>query len=338
MKFNNVSILSVSSVDAPIRVTSRELGERLLPTLERIGLDADFIENLTGIVARRFWDDHVMPSDAATWAGEKAIEAAGIDRSKIGIIINASVCRDFVEPSTACLVHAKLGLAPECINYDLGNACLAFVNSMEIIAAMIERGRIDYGLIVDGEGSRYTVECTINRLLAPDCDISTFRDNFATLTLGSGGAAMILTRSDLAEDNHALVGSVSLAATEHNHLCRGQMERMVTDAHGLLVAGLELAGQTFKKAGEELGWTSDCLDQIITHQISAVHTTKFCSNMGLNEDILFKTFPEFGNIGPAAVPITLCKAIEAGRVRKGDRIGLMGIGSGINCSMMEVVW
>ncbi len=53
---------------------------------------------------------------------------------------------------------------------------------------------------------------------------------------------------------------------------------------------------------------------------------------------VYKTFPEFGNVGPAAIPITLSKALEAGRIQKGNRVALMGIGSGLNCAMMEVVW
>ena len=49
-------------------------------------------------------------------------------------------------------------------------------------------------------------------------------------------------------------------------------------------------------------------------------------------------YGEFGNIGPAAVPITLSKAVEQGRIKKGSRVALMGIGSGLNCSMAEVIW
>ena len=60
--------------------------------------------------------------------------------------------------------------------------------------------------------------------------------------------------------------------------------------------------------------------------------------IGIDKDRFHKTYPEYGNIGPAAVPYTLCKAVEAGKVQKGDVVGLMGIGSGLNCSMMEVRW
>jgi 3-oxoacyl-[acyl-carrier-protein] synthase-3 len=224
------------------------------------------------------------------------------------------------------------------MNFDVGNACLAFLNGMEIIGNMIERGQVDYGIVVDGEGSRFVVEATIKRLLSPDCDEKTFRDNFATFTLGSGGAAMVLARSDLAPDGHQFLGGVSLAATEHKDLCRGQVDSMQTDASALLVAGLQLAGATFNKAGKELGWRSEDLDQFILHQVSAVHTAKLIELLGLDDRKVYKIFPEYGNVGPAAIPITLSKALDEGRIHKNDRVALMGIGSGLNCAMMEISW
>ncbi len=338
MKFKNVSIMSVAHVEAPQRITSVQIGEMLTPTYDRFGIGNNLIETLTGILARRFWEEGVVPSAVATRAGELAIERAGIDRSRLGILINSSVCRDYIEPSTACIVHGNLGLDPHCMNYDVGNACLAFLNGMEIIGLMIERGQVDYGIVVDGESSRYAVECTIKRLLSPDCDMNLLRDNFATLTLGSGAAAMVLARSDLAPEGHPLIGSVAMAATQHNQLCRGQVDEMVTDPSALLTAGLELAIETYKKAQKELGWGTDDMNEYVTHQVSKVHVAKFVNTLGMTDGKFYKTFPEYGNIGPAAVPFTLSKSLDAGRIKKGDRIGLLGIGSGLNCSMMEVAW
>ena len=338
MRFENVSVAGLAHVDAPYRITSAELEEQLSPVIQRIGGRSDMIQSLTGIVARRFWETDQQPSRIATMAAEKAIQNAGIEKSRIGILLNTSVCRDYIEPSVACLVHGNLGLSPECMNFDVGNACLAFLNGMEIVGNMIERNQVDYGLIVDGESSRFVVETTIARLLASPVDAETFRASFATFTLGSGGAAMVLARSELAPEGHPFLGGVSLAATQHRNLCRGQVDRMETDASSLLVAGLELAALTFQKACRELAWQPDELDECILHQVSAVHTAKLIELLGLDKTKIYKTFPEFGNVGPAAIPITLSKSLEAGRIQKGNRVALMGIGSGLNCAMMEVVW
>ena len=339
MKFDNVSIVDLAHVDAPHRITSLDIEEMLAPAARRLGLKHNLIAGLTGIIERRWWDPETSFSDAATLAAEKVLEKSGLDRSKPGILLSTSVCKDYIEPSMASLVHGNLGLSPECMNLDVGNACLAFINGMEIVGNMIERGQVEYGIIVNAEGSRAAVEQTVERLLAPESDVKTFFRNFATLTLGSGAAAMILARSDLAPQGHRVVGGVTLAATKNNNrLCLGRPDGMITDSNGLLRAGLKLAVETWEKACRDMGWPGDVMNLYAFHQISKVHTTKFCDAVGIDQNKVFKTFPMFGNIGPAAVPITLSKALDAGRVKPGDRIGLFGIGSGINCCLMEVAW
>lgn len=338
MKFKNVVIQSLTAVDPPIRVTSIEIEKQLKATFDRLGIRDNLLEEVSGIGARRFWEEGTLPSDAATLAAEKALDDAGIDRGKIGVIINTSVCRDYLEPSTACIVHGNLGLADNCLNFDVGNACLAFLNGMDIASRMIERTEIDYALIVDGESSRPITEATIERLLDPDVDAEQFRAEFASLTLGSGAAAMILARKELAPQGHPYLGSVSRSATEFNKLCQGQMDRMVTDTRILLSEGLKLASKTFLAAKIAFGWVASELDQFIIHQVSKVHTDSLVKLLGLDPEKVHAIYPEMGNIGPASVPIVLAKAAELGRIKRGDRVALLGIGSGLNCSMAEIIW
>ena len=323
MLFKNVVIQSLAAIEPPIRVTSREIAERLRPTLERLGIRSNLLEEISGIGARRIWNANIQPSDAATMAAEKAIEEAGIGREKIGVIINTSVCRDYLEPSTACIVHGNLGLAENCINFDVGNACLAFLNGMDIAARMIERNDLEYALIVDGESSGPITEATIERMLNTDMDEQQFRAEFASLTLGSGSAAMVMSRRDLAPDGHAYLGSVTRAATEFNHLCRGHMHQMVTDTRTLLSEGLKLASKTFQAACVALGWVVSELDQFVIHQVSKVHTDSIVKLLGLDPAKVHAIYPEMGNIGPASVPIVLAQAVATGRVKRGDRIALL---------------
>ncbi len=338
MPFSNVSIIGLAHVDAPHRIPSTEIEQRLAKTAERLGVRPDLLSTLTGIQARRFWDEGVMPSDAATMAAERALEASGLDRARIGMLVNTSVCRDYIEPSTACIVHGNLGLSEACRNFDLGNACLAFLDGIDVVGNMIERGQLDYGLVVDGEGSRFVVEKTLQRLEDPNCDVKTFRDNFATLTLGSGGVAMVLGRADRHPEGHRVVGSVSVAATEHRKLCHGQVDGMVTNASALLLAGLDVAQRTFARASDVLRWKPEALDELVIHQVSAVHTMKLVELLGLDMQKVLAIYPEFGNMGPASIPTVLSKSAEAGRLKPGTRVALMGIGSGLNCSMMEIAW
>lgn len=338
MRFENVAIYSVAHVDATHRVSSAELEARLEPTLKRLRVPKGLLEGLTGIKARRMWDASVLPSDAAALAGARALAQAGIDRSRVGILISTSVCRDYVEPSTACLVHGKLELGPGCLNFDVGNACLGFLNGMDIVGNMIERGQIELGLVVDGENSRFVVDKTIERLAREDVDQAGFWANFATLTLGSAGAAMVLGRADALPHAHRYLGGVTLAATEHRDLCRGQVDHMETNSADLLTCGLELAERTWACAQTELGWQPERLDEVVVHQVSKAHTDKLRARLGIDEAKLLATYPEYGNVGPAGIPLVLAKAAELGRLRAGARVALLGIGSGLNCSMAEVVW
>ena len=338
MEFENVSVMSIAHAVPPHRISSDWIDSQLSQTMDRLGVHKGLLEQLSGIVARRFWDEGVQPSDVATQAANQAIEKAGIDPSKIGLLINTSVCRDWIEPSTACIVHGKLGLSSNCISYDLGNACLAFMNGMDTAAQQIETGQIEYALIVNGEGSRHVIGETMKRMADDDCSEAQFRAEFAALTLGSGAVAMILSRADLAPEGHRYLRSVSQAATEWSHLCRGTTEQMFTDTRTLLVEGLKLARHTWERALELFGWSVDRFDQFVLHQVSRVHTDQLCATLGIDSERCYKIYPEWGNVGPAGVPLTLSMAVDAGQIKKGDRVALLGIGSGLNCSMSELIW
>jgi hypothetical protein len=80
MLFKNVVIQSLAAVDPPIRITSQEITDRLEPAMQRLGIRGNLLEDISGIGARRFWNNGTQPSDAATLAAEQAIEEAGIDR------------------------------------------------------------------------------------------------------------------------------------------------------------------------------------------------------------------------------------------------------------------
>ncbi|WP_442683222.1 3-oxoacyl-ACP synthase III [Stenotrophomonas sp. JC08] len=338
MPFQNVSIAGLAHIDAPHTLTSKEINERLQPTLERLGIRADVLGDIAGIHARRLWDQGTQASDAATMAGQKALDDAGIGADKIGLLINTSVSRDYLEPSTASIVSGNLGIGEDCVTFDIANACLAFINGMDVAARMLERGDIDYALIVDGETSNLVYEKTMERMMAPDITAQQLRDEVAALTTGSGAAAMVLARAELVPDAPRYKGGVTRAANQWNKLCVGNLDRMVTDTRLLLIEGIKLATKTFEATREALGWAVDEIDQFVIHQVSQPHTNAFIKAFGIDPKKVMTIFGEHGNIGPASVPIVLSKLRQLGKLKKGDRVALMGIGSGLNCTMAEVVW
>ena len=338
MLFQHVAIAGLAHIDAPRRLSSDEINARLKPTLDRLGIKVDVLKDIAGINARHLWDEGMQASDAATLAGVKALADAGIDPDKVGLLVNTSVSRDYLEPSTASIVSGNLRLPDTCQNFDVANACLAFLNGMDIASRMIERGEIEYALVVDGETADLAYEKTIERMMRADSTEEDFRNEMATLTLGSGAAAMVLARAELAPGAPRYKGGVTRAATEWNKLCRGNLDGMVTDTRQLLVEGIKLAQKTFEVAKHKLGWVASELDEFVVHQVSKVHTAAFTKAMGIDPRKVLTIFGEHGNIGPASVPIVLSKLREMGRLKKGSRVALLGIGSGLNCSMAEVVW
>ncbi|VTR68555.1 3-Oxoacyl-(Acyl carrier protein) synthase III [Desulfosarcina cetonica] len=337
--FNNVAIEAVAYVLPTKVVTSTEIESQLAATMARLGMKPGMLQGLTGIRERRFWEAGQQASDVATLAAEKVLARTGIPREAIGCLISTSVSKDYIEPSVASLVHGNLGLADHCISYDIGNACLGFVNAMASLGMMIDAGFVDYGLIVDGENSRDVVAATLDRLRKPDAAAEAFRDQFATLTLGSGAVAMILCRSDLSTSGHLLNGAVTRAATRHCRLCLGQRDYMTADASKVMIFGVDLAKQTWDFASQVLAnWSDAEIDAYIPHQVSQRNMDVLNAKLGLTPQKHHLNFPTLGNIGPAAVPITLGQAAETGRIRPGNHVALMGIGSGLNCSMMSVTW
>lgn len=334
-RFSDTSVLSVASVDATRVVTSSEFDERLSDTYKRTELRTGMLEQLAGIRERRWWSEGVTYADGAAMAGAKALAQSGTDPADVGVMINTSVSRAHLEPSTAVAVHDALGLAPHCLNFDVANACLGFVNAMQIAGTMIDSGQVDYALIVNGEDAQAVQEATLARLSEPGTTASEVMGNFATLTLGSGAAAMVLGRASRHPEGHPVVGGVTRARTEHHGLCVGGVEQMSTDARKLLEAGMDLSADLWADAAEDFDW-ADGMDCYVSHQVSKIHTSAMCLRLGIDPERVPTTFPTRGNIGPASVPYTLAAAQTD--LEPGDRVLLMGIGSGLNACCTEVRW
>lgn len=331
--FDDVAVVSLVACEAPLIVTSAELDEYLAPLFARTRARAGLLKSLTGIVERRQWPEGVSFTDAAVMAGEKALDRAGIDRSRVGLLIDTSVARDRLEPSSAVTVHDTLGLATSCLNFDVSNACLGFLNGMHLAGVMIDSGQIDYAMVVDGEGNRELQQNTIARLTDPEAQLGDLFSNFASLTLGSGSAAVVMGRHSENPEGHKVVRGFFRADTSHHDLCVGSLEYMRTDAVALLDGGIGLAKAAWGDV-DKSGWLdAQCY---VLHQVSRVHTTAMVDVLGINPDRVPVTYPLYGNIGPVSIPFTLTTVEES--LSTGDQVLCMGIGSGLNVSVLELLW
>ncbi len=330
-----MALLAVNRVQAPVVLSSAEFDERLAPSLKRLRLSKKLLERASGVKERRWWSEGTGFDDAAVEAGGKAMAEAGIEPGQIGLLINTSVTRRNLEPSVASKIHHDLGLPSSAMNFDVANACLGFVNGMSLAANMIDSGQIKYALIVAGEDAQPTQETTFQRLNAENSTREDYLREFATLTLGSGAAAAVVGPADEHPGGHRIVGGVSRAGTQYHELCVGGPAGMYTDTKGLLDNGLDLVVNAWQEAHQS-GWDWRSMDRYVTHQVSKSYTNAIIKAVGLIRDRVPVTFPKWGNVGPASLPMTLSQ--EAETLKPGDRVLCMGVGSGLNTTMMELAW
>ena len=330
----NVALLSVATTIAPRITTSEDIDARLAPALKRLRLPRGLLQRVAGVHERRNWNEGQRFDDEAISAGKRALSEAGIDPSQVGLLINTSVTRKHLEPSVAVRIHHGLGLPSSAINFDIANACLGFVNGMSLAAGLIDSGQIKYAIVIDGEDADEIQHNTIERLINSDLARSDFMSEFASLTLGSGAAAAVLGPADAHPEGHRLLGGVTRAATQFNDLCVGSVDGMFTNGKALLKGGLDLVFSAWKEAQRDWNWTS--MDRYIIHQVSDVHTDSIIKATGMDRARVPLTYPRFGNVGPASIPITLAE--ESSKLDRGDRVLLMGVGSGLNTAMMELAW
>ena len=349
MLYKNVRIESFGYELPETVVTSQSLEERVAPIYQKLNLSYGRFEMMTGIRERRFWDDETTPSQASARAAEKAIARSGIDKEDIECLLHTSVCRDFLEPATATLVHDSLGLPPTATIFDISNACLGFVNGMVTLANMIELGQVTAGIVVGAEGGKRLIDRTIDDLLKdPTVTRDKLKVSFDSLTLGSGAVAVVLTRSSLSKSDHKLLGGAVRTASEHNDLCRVDKDtyfydplsypNMSTDYTGILNNGVALAAETWKAFQRELGWRGPDVNAFFTHQVSSVHQQVLFHTLELDQSKGFSTVEYLGNIASCSLPISLAIGIEEGRVNAGDRVVMMAAGSGLCVIVLGLEW
>jgi len=399
MQYTRVHIESIGYELPPVVVTSAELESRLAPTYEKLRIAPGQVEGLTGIRERRWWDEGYPLSQGAAAAARKALADSHVKPKDVEALIYAGVCREHFEPATACAVADAVGVSSDAYVYDISNACLGMLNGIIDIANRIELRQIKCGLVVSCESAREINEITIQRMLEnPTMD--EFSSSLATLTGGSGAAAVLLTdRSFTLSDRRRLAGCVTKAAPEHHRLCRwgvtlspvalGKLalnpdklklavrdlmepdtiptalkelmtsdylptavakllpsealpkaltQVMRTDSVAVLKHGVELGVRTWGAFLGSLGWARDQVDKVICHQVGSGHRDVVLRELGIPPEKDFSTYPYLGNMGTVSLPMSAALAEQRRFLNAGDKVGFLGIGSGLNCLMLGWEW
>jgi 3-oxoacyl-[acyl-carrier-protein] synthase-3 len=374
MKYSQVHIESIGYELPPVVISTAELESRLTPVYQALKMTPGQLELLTGINERRWWEPGYPLSHGAAAAARKALAAADLTAAEVDVLIYAGVCREQFEPATACAVAHELKLNPDAAIYDLSNACLGVLNGIVDIANRIELGQARAGLVVSAETAREINENVIDQMVRTK-SVELFRECVATLTGGSGAVAVLVVSEELSrEKRRKVLGGVTQNAPEYHALCRWGMKSLLpatihtvekvfgqqagalvqkgidfglrhvmipfmeTQAGEVLKYGVDLGLRTWKKFLGALGWKMDQLDKVICHQVGAGHRDAVLKALGIPPEKEFSTFEFLGNMGTVSLPLTAALAEEREFLQPGNRVGLLGIGSGLNCLMLGVEW
>lgn len=337
MLFEKVGIKSFAYYLPDKVITSGEIEDQISETYDRLKMAPGRLELMTGISKRRFWNPGTPPSTLSTEAAKIALSKSNTSALEIDLLIHASVCRDFLEPATASLVHQSLGLRNNCTFFDLSNACLGVLNAMALAANLIETGKIKNALVVSGENSGPLIFQTLKIIKEnPNLSRKDMKKLFANFTIGSAAVAILL--SEYEPRYPKLLGESSMVDSSCAHLCRGGGDvnslMMETDSDDLMEKGITLAGANWDKTQSLIGKT----DWVITHQVGLAHELALVKALNLENHKTYSTYRDFGNTGSCALPLTLMKLAETGQIKEGEILGLLGIGSGLSSLMMGLQW
>jgi len=284
----------------------------------RLDTSDAWIRARTGIIQRHIAAEAQASSDLALEAGRAALAAAGVQAAGLDLIIVATSTPDFVFPSTACLLQAKLGVS-NCAAFDLQAVCSGFVYALATADNFIRAGTHKRALVVGAE--------VFSRILD-------WNDRGTCVLFGDGAGAVVLAAAAKpglhasvlrADGSHAGILSVP------GNVCGGRivgspfLQMQGSQVFKFAVKVLdEVARETVAAAGMRL----EDIDWLIPHQANVRILEATAKKLGLPRDKLVVTVDHHGNTSAASVPLALDEYVRAGKIRPGHLVMMQGVGGG----------
>lgn len=294
------------------------------------------LEKITGIHERRVAVGEYAV-DLGIKAARQALAMSCYRAEELDIIVCTSISKynrenEFhLEPATAVRIRAAIGAGNARV-FDVVNACAGMFTGIYVLQGMIRSGMARCGLVVSGEQNMPLAETAARELR------HSFDGQLAALTLGDGGAALVLDRSP---DPHFGFQRIDLVTgAKHDHYCYSRPSRrgpggiLVTKARGLQRKGNEHFPAYFKRALDTTGWTLDDLQHIIPHQVSAraIENGVRAVSRYLGDampDITRCSADHYGNTSTTSHFLAIHDAILQGRIQNGHNAMLVSGASGI---------
>lgn len=288
----------------------------------------EWIFTRSGIRERHIAASDELASDLALHASRRAIEAAGLQPSDVGLIVLATTTPDMIFPSTACLLQSKLGIHG-CPAFDVQAVCTGFVYALATADMYVKAGHCKHALVVGTE--------VFSRILD-------WKDRGTCVLFGDGAGAVVLSRSDtpgvLAARLHAdgaHTGILSVPGT----VCGGRVEGspfVSMDGSAVFKLAVRVLGEVADEVLPAAGLAKSQVDWLIPHQANIRIIEAAAKKLGLGMDKVVATVDRHGNTSAASIPLALDVAVRDGRIRAGHHVLLEGVGGGFTWGAVALRW
>ncbi len=304
-------LIGTGSALPPRRVTNAELADRVETSHE-------WIVERTGIEARHIAGDGETTATLATEAAKKALVAAGIEASQIGLIVLATATPDQTFPASATRVQTALGI-DDCIAFDVQAVCTGFLYALSIADNMVKGGMADYALVIGSE--------TFSRILD-------WEDRATCVLFGDGAGAIVLKAEDT--QDRGILATRLHADGRHNDLLYVDGGVSTTGTVGKLrMKGKEVfrhavvnLADVLNEVLEAAGHDAAEVDWVVPHQANKRILDATAKKLGLDPARVIVTVDQHANTSAASVPLALDVAVRDGRIKKGDLLVLEAMGGG----------
>jgi 3-oxoacyl-[acyl-carrier-protein] synthase-3 len=285
-----------------------------------LGLDTSdaWIRERTGIVQRHIADESQASSDLALEASRRALGAAGVRAEELDLILVATSTPDFIFPSTACLLQAKLGVKG-CAAFDVQAVCSGFVYGLATADTFIRSNQYKKILVVGAE--------VFSRILD-------WNDRGTCVLFGDGAGAVVLVAGDKpgihASVLHADGSQVDMLSVPGN-VCKGRIAGspfLQMNGQGVFKYAVKVLDEVGRETVAKAGMTLDDIDWLIPHQANVRILDATARRLGLPAEKLVVTVDHHGNTSAASVPLALDEFVRAGKIRAGHRVLMQGVGGG----------
>jgi 3-oxoacyl-[acyl-carrier-protein] synthase-3 len=284
----------------------------------RMDTSDEWIRTRTGIRQRHIAEPSQASSDLGAEASRAALAAARVSAEEIDLIIVATATPDYIFPSTACIMQAKLGVKG-CAAFDIQAVCSGFVYALAIADKLIRSGQYRCALIVGSE--------VYSRILD-------WNDRGTAVLFGDGAGAVVLK----ADTRPGILGSVLHADGSYanilsvpGNVCGGKIVGspfVQMDGQAVFKFAVKVLDEAARETLSQCGLTVADIDWLIPHQANVRILEATAKKLGLDRSKLVVTVDRHANTSAASVPLALDLAIRDGRIKPGQKVMLQAVGGG----------